>query len=197
MKHLKTLATVALLTVTIFASPKAGRAEDLSVDPLSWEYGEVPLGTTVARSFTLSSIGSSDVSIYLILLTPEGTSTPTCEDVACDFAITSSPVLPIVLAPGDAIVAEVTFTPSAIGSAEAFLYLRSNDTYPPPGAVAYLPLTGVGVEPSPPAPAPAASPWGLVAMALALIGAAAVALKRMDPERRKALFCGEFAAWFR
>ena len=150
MKHLRTLATVALLAATIFARPTGARAEDLSVDPSSWNFGEVAVGTSAVRSFTLTSIGSSDVSLYLIQITPDGTSTLICgEDVACDFAITSSPDLPVVLPPGTATVVEVTFTPSAIGSAAAFLYLRSNDTYPPPGVIAYLPLTGVGVEPNP------------------------------------------------
>ena len=151
MKHLETLATVALLAATIFASPTGARAEDLSVDPSSWDFGEVAVGKSVARSFTITSIGTSDVSVYLLLLTPDEIySPPTCgEDVECDFAITSSPGLPVILPPGTATVVEVTFTPSAIGSAEVFLYIRSNDTYPPPGVIAFLPLTGVGVEPSP------------------------------------------------
>jgi hypothetical protein len=66
MKHLKTLATVALLATGIFANRTAARAEDLSVDPSSWDYGEVAPGASVTRSFTFTSIGTSDVSIYLL-----------------------------------------------------------------------------------------------------------------------------------
>ncbi|HSP99774.1 MAG TPA: hypothetical protein VL049_21335 [Candidatus Dormibacteraeota bacterium] len=180
MKPLGTLTAAALLAATMLASPMAVRAEDLAVDPSSWNFGEVAVGTSVARSFGFTSIGTSDVSLYLLQVTPDEVSMPVCGvDVACDFAITSSPGLPRIMPPGDTDTVEVTFTPSAIGPAHAFFYVRSNDTYPPPGSIAYLPLTGVGVEPVPPAPVPAASPWALVAMALALTGAAAVALKRM------------------
>lgn len=35
MKHLETLAAVALLAATILTSPTAARAEDLSADPSS------------------------------------------------------------------------------------------------------------------------------------------------------------------
>ena len=179
MKPLETLIAVALFAATMLASPTAVRAEDLAADPLSWNFGEVAVGTSVARSFGFTSIGTSDVSIYLLQVTANDSlmSPPVCGvDVACDFAITASPGLPLIMPPGDTTAVEVTFTPSAIGPAHAFLYVRSNDTYPPPGSVAYLPLTGVGGAP---APAPAASPWALAAMALALTAAAAVALKRM------------------
>lgn len=150
MKHLSTLATVALLTAAMLASPTAARAEDLSIDPSSWDYGEVALGTPSTHSFTFTSIGVSAVWIYLVQVTPGESEAVVCgTDVACDFAITSSPRLPIELPPGENVVVEVTFTPSAIGSGQAFLEVVSNDSVPPPGVISYLPLAGVGVEPGP------------------------------------------------
>lgn len=147
MNHLKALATVALLASAFLANPQAARAQDLGLAPLSWDFGEAPLGSPVARYFTGTSIGSSDVSIYLIQIRPDTTGTVVCgEDVPCDFAVASAPNLPLIMPPGAQTVVEVAFTPSAIGSTQAFLYLRSNDTYPPPGSVAYIPLAGVGVE---------------------------------------------------
>jgi len=41
---------------------------------------------------------------------------------------------------------EITFTPSALGSREAFLSIQSNDSIPPPGPHAFFPLTGLGVD---------------------------------------------------
>ncbi len=150
MKHLKTLATVALLTATMLASPTAARAEDLSMDPSSWDYGEVVLGASSTHSFTLSSIGVSPVWIYLFQVTPGKSEAVVCgTDVACDFAITSSPITPIELPPGEEVIVDVTFTPSTIGPGQAFLEVVSNDSVPPPGVMSYLPLTGVGVEASP------------------------------------------------
>ncbi len=150
MKHIKTAVAVALLTAAMLATTTAARAEDLSVDPSSWDYGEVALGTSSTHSFTFSSIGVSAVWIYLLQVTPGKTEELVCgQDVACDFAITLSPRLPREMPPGEEVIVEVTFTPSTIGSGQAFLEVVSNDTVPPPGVISYLPLTGVGVAASP------------------------------------------------
>lgn len=170
MKHLKTLAVVALLAATILASPTAARAQGLSINPMSWDYGAVPLGTSSTHSFTFTSDSVSAVWIYLVQLTPNETEAIVCgRDVACDFAITSSPGLPIELPPGEQVVVEVTFTPSTIGFEKVYLMVISNDTVPPLDVIDFLPLTGVGVEGGvPPIGAPVTSLAGMIGLVVLL-----------------------------
>lgn len=111
-----------------------------TIDKLGTIHRGVPL--------TFSSDSVAAVWIYLVQLTPNETETIVCgRDVTCDFAITSSPGLPIELPPGEQVVVEVTFTPSAIGFKQVYLEVMSNNTIPPPGVVAFLPLTGVSIRP--------------------------------------------------
>jgi hypothetical protein len=128
----------------------------------TYDYGDVVLGESKTTTFTLDCISSSDVSVYVIRLTDA----PTIEAPYADpsrepylycwesFCFNSGtyPPLPIILPPGEYHLMDVTFTPSGPGEHIVYLYIRSNDTYPPPGSAAYIRLVGTGV--SGPLPAP-------------------------------------------
>jgi hypothetical protein len=155
-----------LLVSILVLSPLLVSAEDLDVSPMSWDFGDVELGTPRSQIFTLRSLGPSAVWVYVIETTPAATDGPICagglstaycndhpeECNACDFAVTFiNKALPIELPEDDAdhdgaIDVTVTFTPSAFGSREAFLYIFSNDSIDPPGMQAFIRLTGWGVD---------------------------------------------------
>ena len=44
------------------------------------------------------------------------------------------------------------FAPPAPGDYLAYLFIQSNDAYPPPGPQVFLPLEGTGVPPTVPVP---------------------------------------------
>jgi hypothetical protein len=54
--------------------------------------------------------------------------------------------IPDIIPPGESRLLDVTFTPFTLGEQIVYLYIRSNDTYPPPGSVAYIRLVGTGVN---------------------------------------------------
>ena len=77
--------------------------------------------------------------------------------------------LPIELPPGEQVVVEVTFTPSAIGVEKVYLEVASNDTIPPPGVIDFLPLTGVSIEGGfPSSGAPVTSLTGMIGLVVLL-----------------------------
>jgi len=128
----------------------------------NYDYGDVVLGESKTTTFTLNSISSSDVSVYIIWLTdtpdtlsphadPDREPYLYCWESFC-FNPDTYPRTPIILPPGDSRRVDVTFTPSDLGEQIVYLYIRSNDTYPPPGSVAYIRLAGTGVSGPNPAP---------------------------------------------
>ncbi len=157
---------IGLLVSILILSPLLVSAEDLDVAPTSWDFGDVELGSSQSQIFTLTSLGPSAVWVYVVETTPTATDGPFCagglstdycnlhpeECTACDFAVTFiNKPLPIELPEDDAdhdgtVYVTVTFTPSGLGSREAFLYIFSNDSIDPPGMYAFIPLTGWGVD---------------------------------------------------
>ena len=159
---------IGLLVSILLLTPLLVSAEDLDVSPMEWDFGDVELGTSRSQVFTLTSRGPTAVWVYVIATTPYDTygyvltclgelSADYCSDnptscTACDFTVTAiSHPLPMETPTGQTIDVEVTFTPSALGSREAFLFIQSNDSIPPPGPQAFIPLTGLGVEATNPA----------------------------------------------
>ena len=167
----KIWTVIGLLVSILLLTPLLVSAQNLQVAPLSWDFGDVELGTSRSQISTLTSLGPTGVWVYVAEITPtEYFSAPyricgrsdsappgicdvipeICEEeIACDFAISQviisdgRPYVPPVELPmGVSVDVEVTFTPSALGSREAFLFIWSNDSVPPPGPRLFIPLTG-------------------------------------------------------
>ena len=148
MKYFKALAVGLLFSGAIVAAPAAVCAEEISVTPSSWNFGEVEVGASRSVTFNASSLGPTAVWIYLVQVTPDGTDELICgEDVTCDFSVTSTPGLPLELPAGESIEVGVDFAPSAAGPSEAYLNIVSNDAGGQDDL--FIHLTGVGVEPEP------------------------------------------------
>ena len=146
MKYFKALAVGLLFSGAIVAAPAVVWAEEISVTPSSWNFGEVEVGASGSATFTASSGGPTAVWIYLVQVTPDGTDTQVCGvDVACDFSITSAPGLPLELPAGESVKLDVKFAPSAAGPSEAYLNIVTNDADGEDDL--FIHLTGVGVEP--------------------------------------------------
>ena len=163
------LRRMVLLCGIVLCSTAVVRAQDLSVSPMSWDFGNVLVGTSEKLTFDLHSVGSSDVSVYRILLneTPDEVWPFVCPDHPTEplwslgpfsFDPTTWTPMPVVLAPaypdptGEHLFVDVIFSPTAPGDYGAYVGLRCDDTYPPPGVIAFLPLEGTGVlVPVPPA----------------------------------------------
>lgn len=123
----------------------------------SYDFGDVALGESKTATFLLESIGSSEVAVYLLQLTDTPTTSPgppyfppnPCSGSFC-FNMDTFPSLPNILAPGKYLMLDVIFTPLSLGEQNAYLYIRSNDTYPPPGVIIFISFVGTGVNaPSP------------------------------------------------
>ncbi|HQA80264.1 MAG TPA: hypothetical protein PLV96_05665 [Methanoregulaceae archaeon] len=150
-------------------------AQDLNISspPLEWlqldppwytpmiatyDYGNVVLGESETTTFRLDSIASSDVSVYIIWLVdsapyiypdpyadPEREPYLYCWESFC-FNPATYPHTPNIMPPGQYRLVDVTFTPVSLGEQSVYLYIRSNDAYPPPGSVAFIKLVGTGVS---------------------------------------------------
>lgn len=146
MKYFKALAVGLLFSGAIVAAPAVVWAEEISVTPESWDFGEVQVGASGSATFTASSGGPTAVWIYLVQVTPDGTDALICgEDVTCAFSITAAPGLPLELPAGESVNLDVKFAPSAAGPSEAYLNIVTNDAYGEDDL--FIHLTGVGVEP--------------------------------------------------
>jgi hypothetical protein len=137
------------------------------IDPSQWEaiynYGDVVLTESKTATFRLDNPGDSDVSVYQILLTDTQTDSPPhadpyrepylyCWESFC-FNPATYPLTPRIIPVGEDRQVDVTFTPESLGEQSVYLYIRSNDNDPPPGAIVYIRLVGTGVnDPTLPAP---------------------------------------------
>jgi hypothetical protein len=128
---------------------------------MGWDYGDVVVGTSEKVTFDLFSAGSTGVYAYVIFLTDTlGDDDPPYISPdygsytlgAFSFDPSTWTPLPVVLAPGEHLFVDMIFSPPGPGDYSAYLGLLSNDNYPPPGDVAFLPLEGTGVPTVIPAP---------------------------------------------
>ena len=106
----------------------------VSLFPESVSFGEVEIGTTATRN--LKIINDGDMDLVFDILTVENT----------PFSI--KPASETTLAPGDSLIATVSFAPATLGDEYATFCIRSND---PRGDV-YISLYGIGTGETPPSP---------------------------------------------
>jgi hypothetical protein len=105
---------------------------DISVEPVSWDYGYVDTGGYSDKTFTISNTGSA-----VLVVTATVTGDP-------DFSLLSS--LEVVsLDPGETCEATIRFAPSSTGSKSAILSLASNVDDKNPLDVA---IEGIGAAPN-------------------------------------------------
>lgn len=102
-----------------------------SIDPLALDFGMVELGTAAVRTVTIANTGTADLAVGPLAVNGPG---------AAAFALAGSCSL---VPPGGSCAVTVTFTPAALGRAEATLAVPTNDPAVPAAAVA---LAGTGVD---------------------------------------------------
>ncbi len=134
MQRTKTLALKILLGCAVLAAPLQAAGENIEVDPSGWDFGEVEVGQAETQTFNLLSAGPTPLWIFSVQITDDDTSS---------FSITSIPAIPVELAAGESIDAEVTFSPSSVDPHDAFLNIISNAI--PPDNDLDVPLSGTGV----------------------------------------------------
>jgi|GEM_PF-1500815 len=113
----------------------SGLEPEIDVSPVSRDYGDVSIGSSLSLSVTITNTGTANLDVSSIAL-GAGTS--------ADFAITSAPAS-ILLAPGANVTVQVTYSPSDEGTDSGTLVIGSNDSDEPTVTVS---LSGNGV-PSP------------------------------------------------
>lgn len=165
---------IVLSCVLVLCGAAAVRAQDLTVSPMSWDFGNVPVGTSSMVTFDLLSAGSNSLWVYAYALIEDDTLGPPLPPHACpddpdhswslgafSFNPTTWQTFPIVRAAGEHAFVDVIFTPPAPGDYLAYLFIQSNDGYPPPGPQVFLPLEGTGVSA---VPVPGAALLGVVGL---------------------------------
>jgi len=102
----------------------------LTLSTTSLNFGSVPLGSPATQSVTLTSTGSSAVTVNAASLTGTG------------FTI-SGATFPVTLNPNIAISVQVGFDPTVVGAATGTLTFASNSTK---GSTSVVMLSGTGTE---------------------------------------------------
>ncbi len=139
--------------VTIGLSASAGTAGALSYSSESVDFGDVAVGTTATRTFTITNTGGTDVNV-LKSKPPFGG----------EFAAATALPEGTTVTPNESITETVTFTPTTTGAASGTWQITGDDSSGPQ----QVQLTGTGVpapftmtvappSASPPAPPPVAS----------------------------------------
>ena len=126
-------ATLSL--IGIFAS---AQAQDITIDPMAWDFGNVETGQSAIHQFTIQSSGPSELTILAIELRDQDLN----PYVGLAYEISGAPVLPTILPIGETIELDVTFAPPGVGLYLAKLYIASNA----PISHHYLDLSGRGIS---------------------------------------------------
>jgi len=119
-------------TATVTLSGSAGKPGVLKVEPLMNEYGAVPVGSSVTRSFTLTNTGGTNLTI-----------TKSKPPTGGAFAATTSLSEGTTIKPGETLTESVTFTPGAPGYAAASWPINGDD------GLHEVRFTGTGTVPAP------------------------------------------------
>jgi len=104
----------------------------ISVDPSSYDFGSVNVGSSASYTFSIYSVGTEDLSITDFTLSD--TTDYTLDANGCGS-------LPVTLSPGNSCTVSVTFNPTTAGSLDANLTMDSNDSG---NATFTVSLSGVG-----------------------------------------------------
>jgi hypothetical protein len=148
------------LCCIILCSTAVVHAEAIEVSPMSWDYGDVAVGSSETANFRLDSLGPTAVWIYLIVLNetpdddppyvwPDDRDNPLWSLGPFSFNPSTWVHQPLELPAGDHFMLDVTFSPTGPGHDRSYLGIISNDA--DGHDVMFLPLEGTGV-PSVPVP---------------------------------------------
>jgi hypothetical protein len=116
-------------TVSLGGSGTTAAAPQLTVSPAAVNFGNVPLNTASTQSVTLTSTGTSPVTINAA--TASGP----------PFTV-SGATFPVTLNPNQSVTVQVQFDPAATGTATGQLTVNSNSTS---GATTNIQLSGTGI----------------------------------------------------
>jgi hypothetical protein len=104
----------------------------ISVQPVTLSFGEVPVGSSVALPLTVRNIGSAPLNIAALALEAEASS---------GFALTNAPVGAVAVLPGELFNMEVSYTPPAAGTVTGTVRIQSDAVNV---AEVIVPLQGTG-----------------------------------------------------
>jgi hypothetical protein len=121
-------ATGAKLTVGLAGTAVASTDPQLTLSPANISFGSVTVGSGVIRSFTLTSAGTSPVTVSADAISGSG------------FSILNG-TLPATLNPNQTLAINVQFLPSTVGAASGSFTIDSNSTT---GSKSTATLTGTG-----------------------------------------------------
>ncbi len=103
---------------------------DIDVSPLSYDFGDVGLGTSTTTIVTISNVGNRELTVSDIAID------------SSDFSITPGLTLPVVVGPNGFTDVEITYAPAAEGYSSAVLEISSDD---PDEPLVEVVLGGAGV----------------------------------------------------
>jgi hypothetical protein len=140
--------------------------QEIEIAPLSWDFGNVTVGTSETAIFDIASMGPPAVWVYVVALTdtpdiyapwvwPDDPVDPLWSLGPFSFNPSTWVSMPHGIPAGGHLMVDVIFSPTSPGYHRAYLEILSNDAgYPPWGNedTMFLPLEGIGV----PIPAPSA-----------------------------------------
>ncbi len=120
-------------------SGSAGLPGALQISNETLGYGQVPLGTSATKSFTVENTGGTAVTI-----------TKSKPPIGGAFAASTSLSEGTTIGPGESVTETVTFTPTALGPASGSWAINGDDTT----GLHQVQFEGTGVTPEPPAVVP-------------------------------------------